>query len=157
MTWTNPTHVTSGPASSAQFNEETVDNLLHLYPDGGWVDYTPTDANITVGNGTRVARKCRVGDVCHFVWFLTLGSSSAIAAGAAVGLPHAAAAASGGAVFIADLRDTGTRSWIATATVAAGGTSAALRASDGGALGSGSPFTWTTTDTIRVSGSYEIA
>lgn len=31
MAWTTPVHVTSGPASSAQFNEETVDNLLHIH------------------------------------------------------------------------------------------------------------------------------
>lgn len=29
--WTNPAHVTSGPASSTQFNEETVDDLVHIH------------------------------------------------------------------------------------------------------------------------------
>ena len=31
MAWTTPAHVSGGLASSAQFNEETVDNLQHLY------------------------------------------------------------------------------------------------------------------------------
>lgn len=31
MTWTTPAHVSGGLASTAQFNEETVDNLQHLY------------------------------------------------------------------------------------------------------------------------------
>lgn len=31
MAWTTPAHVSGGLASSAQFNEETVDNIQHLY------------------------------------------------------------------------------------------------------------------------------
>lgn len=33
MTWTTPQHVSSGTASSSQFNDEVADNLQHLYDE----------------------------------------------------------------------------------------------------------------------------
>ena len=41
-----------------------------------WIDYTPTLANITIGNGTITARRVVVGTVCHFSVQITVGSTT---------------------------------------------------------------------------------
>lgn len=53
--------------------------------------WTPTYANITVGNGTAIAKYGFVGRLVVCRWQLTLGSTSAVTAGATVGLPVTAA------------------------------------------------------------------
>ena len=60
MAWTTPTNVTaSSVASSSHMNTEVIANLAHLYAmlgsEAAWTSYTPSNTNITVGNGTQVA------------------------------------------------------------------------------------------------------
>lgn len=47
MAWTTPAHVTSGAASSSQFNAETVDNLQYLFDQRpyGWLGYAEVTAS----------------------------------------------------------------------------------------------------------------
>lgn len=54
MTWTAPSHVTSGAASSAQFNAETVDNLQYLYDfrPYGILSYAKWTGAATTGIGS---------------------------------------------------------------------------------------------------------
>lgn len=46
MTWTTPTHVAAGEADSAKFNDETVDNLLHIYNSGAARAYASAATSI---------------------------------------------------------------------------------------------------------------
>jgi hypothetical protein len=43
-----------------------------------WETWTPTWTNLTVGNGTQVARYLQVGKTVHVFYLLTLGSTSSV-------------------------------------------------------------------------------
>lgn len=55
-----------------------------------WPTWTPTYANITIGNGTVVARYIQQGKTVRGKWSLVLGSTSAISGSPTVSLPVAA-------------------------------------------------------------------
>lgn len=125
---------------------------------GAWTSYTPSDSAITLGNGVRTAAYMRMGRTIFFRYKFTLGTTSAIGAGAAVGLPVASAAIE--QTVPALFHDTGTRAWPGVARVDAVSTTTAFLAQTSGGDGSvtsTTPFTWTTGDFIVVSGSYEAA
>ena len=52
-----------------------------------WTDYTPTWTNLTVGNGSLVARHTQVGKTVHAMIDLTLGSTTEISGSVYVSLP----------------------------------------------------------------------
>lgn len=54
---------------------------------GAWQDWTPTYTNITVGNGTVVAKYKQIGKTVHFIWILTAGSTSSISNANRITLP----------------------------------------------------------------------
>lgn len=166
--WTPPSYVTSGASSSAQFNEETVDNLQYLYDllvgaaGGPWTAYTPADSGITVGNGTRSAAYRLISPkTCMFRWALKLGSTSAITV-AAVGLPFTAITTGTDRYQIvpAYYLDAGTRNYVGVGRIASAATTATLihtEAGGNGGVDATSPFTWTTGDAIAVEGLFELA
>lgn len=49
--------------------------------------WTPTLTNLTLGNGTQVAKYRRVGKLVDFEWHLILGSTSAVGTGPRLTLP----------------------------------------------------------------------
>lgn len=125
---------------------------------GAWTSYTPSDSAITLGNGTRTAAWMRLGRTIFFRYKFVLGTTSAVAAGAAVGLPVASVAVE--QEVSALFHDTGTRAWPGVARIDATSTTAAFLAQTSGGDGSVTslqPFTWTTGDFIVVSGTYEAA
>jgi hypothetical protein len=127
---------------------------------GVWTLYTPTDTNITVGNGSRSARFTQIGKTVHFRWALQFGSTTALpASSASIGLPVEVAAAGITQEALATYLDNGSRTYIGRATMAAGGTSGVLIHTESGTgnVGTTAPFTWTNGDNIRVSGTYEAA
>lgn len=127
---------------------------------GFWEAYTPTNTAITVGNGTLTARFARVGKTVYVRWHLLLGSGSAVASGAAIGLP-VAAHATGEQSLAAHYLDSGTRNWVGVAAInrASATTADLLHTESGGSggLDATNPFTWTTSDEISVTGTYEAA
>jgi hypothetical protein len=54
---------------------------------GGWAAWTPTLANITLGNGTVTARYQQIGKTVNFNFVLVLGSTSAITGAGGFSLP----------------------------------------------------------------------
>lgn len=132
-------------------------------PDGDfggfWEDYTPTHQNITVGNGTQVAKFTRIGNTVFWEWTLTFGSGTAFTGTIGVGLPVDAGTA-GKAVGSGNAFDDGTRMFVLTTEVS--GTTTQTRVVHTETAGSGrvdatSPFTWVTGDDIRLGGSYRVA
>jgi hypothetical protein len=55
--------------------------------EGVWTNYTPSYLNITVGNGTVIARYRKVGKTVQVFWRLTWGSTTSCAAYPIVGYP----------------------------------------------------------------------
>lgn len=155
MTWTTPANVSDGVASSSQFNDEVVANLLHLH--GAWTDYTPTYTNFSLGNGTVNYARYRSGDGMVTVEVqITLGSTSSITGNMSVSLPVSAANSNQpGSLRI---RDFGTRTYVGLATST--GSSVLLEHSEsgnGGIVNATSPITFAATDTISFSITYEAA
>jgi hypothetical protein len=54
---------------------------------GGWTTFTPTRGNITVGNGTEVARYQKMGKTTNVFYQLTLGSTSSIGSTPSIAAP----------------------------------------------------------------------
>jgi hypothetical protein len=121
-----------------------------------WEAYTPTNTNVTVGNGTLVARYIRIGRTIHFFWDLTFGSTTAFGGTISIGLPLAAATPGRWAIA-GTLLDSGTQNYIAGGIIAAAATQANPLVTAGGGITSTAPFTWTTGDRIAFSGTYEAA
>jgi hypothetical protein len=127
---------------------------------GAWQAWTPTYANLTVGNGTTVARYQQIGKTVSFEIRFTLGSTSAIGTTPSFTLPVTASLSS--ATYLALFGD-------ATATNHIGGvdcnaTTAFLYATNTSTavafvsyLTATVPFTWTTSDYFVVRGTYEAA
>ena len=162
MTWTPPTNFAAEEeVASDKLNDEHVGNLLHIFAligsEAAWTSYTPSDSNITVGNGTRTASYLKMGRTVFFRWRLVFGTTTALSAlAASVGLPAAAAI---GQVGAATYQDTG--SGVHIGLVAISGSLGVLQQDDptsgGGAVTSSLPFSWTTGDIITVTGMYESA
>jgi hypothetical protein len=54
---------------------------------GDWTSYTPTLTNLTLGNGTLVARYALVGKTMFFYFQFSLGSTSAVGSGPTISFP----------------------------------------------------------------------
>lgn len=147
-----------GPiASNATSFVTAADDQGDFVPMNAWEAYTPTDSNITVGNGTRAARFRRNGRNIDFVWSLTFGSTTAFTGSVGVGLPVAAAAGTRQTNGGAYLLDSGTQDYGWAIMIGASGTTAGVRNAAGGGADATTPFTWTTNDVLVVSGTYEAA
>ena len=120
-----------------------------------WQHYTPTNSNITVGNGTLTARRRIQADgTTHFTWRLVFGSTTAITGSAGIGLP---VSAKGSQVGVARYLDQGTRHYVGCVEMT-GTTGTLLHTETGtGIVSATAPFTWVTTDVIDVAGTIEPA
>jgi hypothetical protein len=129
---------------------------------GAWQTWSPTLANMTIGNGTITARYSRIGKTVVFSVRVQFGSTSSITGSPNFLLPSSAAS---NAVFPVWCVDTGVGSWFGRAGIFAfdytriyldligvGGSYAA-----GLPFGASAPFTWGTNDEFTVSGTYEVA
>lgn len=127
---------------------------------GAWSSsWTPTWGGITLGSATNLGRYEQVGRVCHFQAHLTL-SASTVTGALTLTLPFTAARVYSG-VYQLVLRDAsvGDYSGIARQTSTTVLTLHALSTSGSYAIEAATsstvPFTWTDTDIIYVTGSYE--
>lgn len=130
---------------------------------GAWTSYTPTlgGTGWALGNGTATGFYCQIGKIVHFQAEITFGSTSTFGTGTvSVTLPLTAINATGANVS-AFFFDTS-----ASATYSAGafqGTTTTVACRTVGTNGlhsttnSTTPFTWASTDVIRVQGTYQIA
>lgn len=133
-----------------------------------WQPWTPTLANLTIGNGTVAANFVKIGRTVSYRFLFTLGSTSAVGANPTITLPYPPVAAGypGQDPQIGDsaFRDNGvityrgSMRWTGTGSVA----SFITLKSDGtylseAAVSSTAPFTFGTADAIFAWGTYEAA
>lgn len=129
---------------------------------GAWDSWTPTWTNVTVGNGTVVAKFSRSGRTIRFRLRFTLGSTSAVGTTPIFTLPATAAAdyALEWPLGPGGLIHNGVKSWIGCVQFWST-TQAVLVRDDGagayGGISATSPFTWGTGDYFFVTGTYEAA
>lgn len=123
-----------------------------------WAPYTPTNLNITTGNGTLVGRYTRIGRTIHAYVSFTLGTTSSLTAGgAALGLPTAAAAGSyvGSTWYL----DSGVRNWVGSAVTGVDSSTLATlfhtESTSTGNVSSSGPFSFGTGDKIVMTITYE--
>jgi hypothetical protein len=128
--------------------------------EGAWTTWTPTNNNISLGNGTLTARYSKVGKTINFIWRVIFGSTTTISGSPNFTLPFGTA--SDNQNFQAALLDSGT-AWLGAFASGSGGvvymdlafTNGTYLTTSGGGFSSTAPFTWTTNDSIVVKGSYE--
>lgn len=116
-----------------------------------WTSYTPSAINVTVGNGTMVAKYKQIGRVMHVYIQFTLGSTSAIGSDAGFGYPVAG---------VSESRNG--RSWyydVSTQNHYIGWWSSSGYLKYQGLFGvvnATTPFTWATGDVIAAAMTYEV-
>lgn len=134
---------------------------------GAWTAFTPTFANLTVGNGTLTAEYVRSGRTITFYIRFIFGNTSSMGTSPTYTLPVTAAARYSnngcdtyGRVI---LLDSGTANFDGISLAITTGTGNLLSLDSSGAslkaagVSATSPMTWTTSDGFTVTGTYEAA
>lgn len=132
-----------------------------------WQSWTPTWTNLTVGNGTVVAKYIQIGKTVVFRLSIAFGSTSSISGGVIFTLPVTAVSYGGSATMqpIGTVRifDSGTGVFEgaiyfnSTTTAVTSVFNSASTYVSGASLSSTVPMTWTTSDELNVSAIYEAA
>jgi hypothetical protein len=134
---------------------------------GTWAAWTPTWSNLTVGNGTVVARYVQDGKVVNFYIDLTWGSTTSASGAWTVNWPVTPASndAARGALVNVWINDVSFSDFLGlirshvnsttTLSLAYGSTNSTFLIASG--LTGTAPMTWTTSDRILIQGSYEVA
>lgn len=97
MAFTTPrTWVTSETVTATHMNTHVRDNLAAGFPtDAVFEAWSPTVANLTIGNGTLTTEYMQVGKLVFCKVQFVLGSTSAVGTAPQISLPVAAALATG--------------------------------------------------------------
>ncbi len=129
--------------------------------DTAWTTYTPTLTNITLGNGTVVARYAQLGKVIHMHFRITLGTTSAVSGTPIISLPVATTSArlhtgvgnatNGTTNFLVETR------YGSTTTTQAYVFNAANTFLERTNINGVSPFTWASTHILDFNLTYEAA
>jgi hypothetical protein len=130
---------------------------------GGWTTWTPTYANITIGNGTVIARYQKIGKLVTIFFRFILGSTSAIGTSPSISLPIASSQSE--IIYPCKYLDSGVTNYFGIATMGGGTTTMLFQemrvnGTYGDIIGNITatvPFTWTTNDSITLQASYEVA
>jgi hypothetical protein len=134
------------------------DRLGHV-----WQDWTPTFGNLTLGDGTQTARYTQAGKLVVAEYALVFGSGSAMGSNPTVSLPVTGVVLGGNqnnrGTGVAHDANANARYPLAVRST---DTVAALHFFTGspvtfGAIGATAPFTWTTSDVLQFSITYEAA
>ena len=165
MAITSQTFTTSELVTAAKMNANVRDNWQATWPTAteAWQAWSPSYANLTVGNGTVVARYIQVGDLVTAAWLFTMGSTSSVGTGPTVSLPVTATSSYtatymtlGTAEYVnawvaayLGLADNASTTTVALQSIGASGIWAAVSATV--------PFTFATSDALSFQISYEAA
>lgn len=131
--------------------------------DWAWQDWTPTYSNLTVNNGTVVAKYIQIGKTVHFRFSLVCGSSTALGTSMEVSLPVTAASGYGTSNIRMPIGNVvgkdGAATYFGVAVTDASTTDLTIRWHADGNSGFGGtfPFSETTSDSLDISGTYEAA
>lgn len=135
----------------AKATRDLVDGI-----EAAWTAYTPVNTNLTLGNGTVVARYKRIGKTVHFRVAYTGGTTSSAAGGLSIGLPFAAHASGEQDVTVKVFN--GTSLLAGVGSIAASATKATLFVYAGAAGGAMPNYaTFGNGQSIVVQGTYEAA
>lgn len=126
---------------------------------GTWTTFTPSRANITVGNGTEVARYQKIGKTTNVFYQLTLGSTSSIGNTPSIAAPTTPAQT----VFYSGftmMQDTGNTSYFGAVLIISGTAYPQAQVANGTYTNAANPtatvpFTWGNTDVLVMQFSYE--
>lgn len=125
-----------------------------------WAAWSPTYTNLTVGDGTVLARYRVDGRTMHFTFDFLLGSTSAVGTNPQVNMPSGWECVSDARhVFAALAYDSSTTQYHNGVCYSGGSGSTSLSVRFGFAgstVSASSPFTWTSGDRLRFSGSLEV-
>jgi len=130
-----------------------------------WTTWTPSYTNLTIGNGTVVARYTNINGTVTAYFLFTLGSTSAVGSGPTVSLPVNRSASYGTNTMLwgpAYLKAAGTQ-YVGVVRSPSASTAGLLThtvsGSDTviGAISATAPGTWTTSDVIGFQITYEAA
>lgn len=134
---------------------------------GPWQTWTPTYANLTVGNGTVVARYRKVGKMIEFRYSLTWGSTTTFTAGSNISISPPVSISSSYSLFttlgLATYYDangsifTSIISYESTNSMRPFVTSTTGTYASIGQVNNTNPMTWTTGDIFSITGFYEAA
>ena len=127
---------------------------------GAWDSFTVTFTNLTLGNGTATGFYKQIGRTVAYRVLVTFGSTTSISGSVEIGLPVTGTSTQG--VHNLFLAESGASTYFGV--VAVNTTTAVLRVLNVAStyptlvnLSSSVPFTWGTSDSIRLSGVYEAA
>lgn len=165
--------VTSGTAVTSVVQTGVDSNNVQIYPTtpsgfGNWKSWTPTLANITLGNGSVTAIYTQIGKTVFFRILFVMGSTSAMGTAPTFSLPVAGApqvtsGSSSEPIGQAWIEDTGVRNFqgictLGSTALTAGflflAVSTSVIASQ---VTSTAPMTWGTGDSFQCVGSYQVA
>jgi hypothetical protein len=124
-----------------------------------WTTYSPTLTNLTVGNGTQIARYQKVGKTVNVFYQLTLGSTSSVGNTPNITLPSTPAQANFYAGSL-NMIDSGNTTFMGQALIVAGALYPQAIQSNGTYTNAANvtstvPMTWTTSDVLTMAISYE--
>lgn len=125
-----------------------------------WTTYTPTNINVTVGNGTQTARYAKIGKTVFVSYRLVWGSTTSFGGIPTIGLPSTT---NSFVMTMAQLTDSGSSNYIGSISADSGSTGVAPRsttisgttARHDSFVNATTPFTWTTGDSLSFSLTYE--
>ena len=128
---------------------------------GGWTTWSPSYIDLTVGNGTVVARYQQIGKTVNYFWRLTWGSTTTCTNFIRVSYPVAPSYleyVTGRLV----MDDSGALTYLGVSYMNSSGfyllsENTASTYNNLGSVNASTPSTWTTNDKWTISGSYEVA
>lgn len=125
-----------------------------------WTSWTPTWANLTIGNAVQTCKYVQIGKTVFFRVAVTLGTTSSVGTNPTFTLPVTSVSLDDSHMIgVHTAVDNGTGvvqgfvAWKSTTTALPATTSTTYFAG----LSATGPFTWTTGDKLLASGSYEVA
>jgi hypothetical protein len=147
----------------AEAIDTDVNNVV-VEVEGAWSAFIPSwvaSVNPSIGNGTRLGRYRNAGKTVHFNIEITMGSTTTFGTGQwLIGLPAIGAvqSTSPGYAFSAHAIDTSTSNRYVLGCELDNTARVRLFVSGGSTVvGAAVPFTWATTDILRISGTVELA
>lgn len=155
MTWSTPrTWVAGEKPPASTFNSHVRDQFKAI--GDAWTAFTPTTANITLGNGTLTGALMSAGKLTHFRMKLTLGSTSVITGSPTFtfGVTATATRTVEANVLMYD-SSAGSAGYFGGFAFNSTTTVLLLRTDASAALSSTVPFTWTTSDELLITGTCE--